>query len=226
MRKMKSITNNLIVKMLIASLIVLLVNINVYARVFNNGAGGGFKEDGEKSASKEGEGTIEDFLIVGGGYYLNACSDIQKFLNMYEMQNENGIDYSEWQKVINSALANMNNAVDTYDRLIKKAEVTPYNETVIGWLMAFDYTGFMKKNGLNSVVFQQVAEFLKRGDITGLFGRVYSDLTEINEILSAIKEDVYISTIPEISMIWQINESCATLSLLGSYTSRVFQENL
>ncbi len=223
---MKSINNNLIVKFLIGILIVFLVTINVSPRVWNNGAGGGYEENEENGVSKES--TIEDYLIAGGGYYLNSCRYINKFLYLYEMQNGNGIsiDYNEWEQVIDNALANMTHAVETYDRLIKKAEVTPYNETVIAWLMAFDYTGYMNDNGLNSVVFQCLAEFLKRGDITGLFKFIYSGLTDITEMLGSIKEDVSMNKLPEISIVHELNESCATLSLLGSYTSRVFYENL
>ena len=92
--------------------------------------------------------------------------------------------------------------------------------------MSFDYTGYMIDKGLNSVVFQCLAKFLKRGDITGLFKLVYSDLMQIKEMLISIKEDVSINKTPEISIIRKLNELCSTLSLLGSYTSRVFYENI
>lgn len=220
---MKSINNNLIVKLLIASLIVFLVTINVSARVFANGAGQGYGENENNGVSKES--TIEDYLIAAGGYYLNSCRYINKFLYLYEIHNGNGIDYNEWEQVIDNALANMSNAVETYDRLIKKAEVTPYNETVTAWLMAFDYTGYMNDNGLNSVVFQCLAEFLIKGDITGLFKFIYSGLTDITEMLGSIKGDVSMNKLPEISIVHELNESCSTLSLLGSYISRVFYEN-
>ena len=221
---MKSINKNLIIKLLISSLILFTINFNVLGYVWNNGAGTGYGESEEKSSVKEG--TIEEYLIAGGGFYLSSYSDIQKFLYLYETQYGNGIniDYNEWEEVVDSAMVNMSSAVETYDRLIKKAEVTPYDETVTAWLMSFDYTGYMIDNGLNSVVFQCLTKYLKRGDITGLFKFIYSDLMEIRDILVSIKGDVCISKIPEISIIRKLNESCSKLSLLGSYTSRVFYE--
>jgi hypothetical protein len=221
---MKSIKNNLVIKLLIASLIVFSLNFNIFGYVWNNGAGSGYEGDEGKSSVKEG--TIKEYLIAGGGYYLSACSDIQKFLYLYEMQNGNGIsiDYNKWEQVIDNALVNMTHAVETYDRLIKKAEVTPYDETVITWLRSFDYNGYMLDNGLNSVIFQCLAEFLKRGDITGLFKFIYSDLTNIKEMLVSIKGDLSINRVPEISIIRKLNESFSTLSLLGIYAPRIFYE--
>ena len=221
---MKSINNNLIVKLIISSIIVFFVTINISSRVWNNGAGTGYDGDDEKFSVKDS--TIEDMIIAGGSYYLNSCRYIHTFLYLYELQNEKAIsvNYEEWEEVVDSAMVNMSSAVETYDRLIKKAEVTPYDETVTAWLMSFDYTGYMIDNGLNSVVFQCVAEFLKRGDITGLFKFIYSDLMEIRDILVSIKGDVSIRKIPEISIIRKLNESCSTLSLLGSYASRIFYE--
>ena len=224
---MKSSNNNLIVKLIIASIIVFFVTINISSRVWNNGAGTGYDGDDEKLSVKDSS-TIEDMIITGGSYYLNSCRYIHTFLYLYELQNEKAIsvNYEEWKQVVESALVNMSYAVETYDRLIKKAEVTPYDETVTAWLMSFDYTGYMINNGLNSVVFQCLAEFLKRGDITGLFKFIYSDLMEIKEMLVSIKGELSINKVPEISIIHKLNESCSTLSLLGSYTSRVFNENI
>jgi hypothetical protein len=223
---MKSINKNLIFKLIIASIIVFLAAINVSARVYLNGAGSGYEENEENGDSKNL--TIEEYLIAGGGYYLSACSDIQKFLYLYEIQNENAIsiDYNKMYNLLENAMDKMTHAVETYDQLIKKAEVTPYNEIFTAQLMAFDYTGYMYKNGLNSVVFQRLAEYLKRGDITGLFKLVYSDLTNIKDMLYSISKDVSMKKLPEISIIRKIYESYSTLSLLGSYASRVFYENL
>ena len=221
---MKSINNNLTFKLIIACIIVFLVNINIYARVYINGAGVGYEEDEENGDSKNL--TIEEYLIAGGGYYLSACSDIQKFLYLYEIQDENAlsIDYNEMNNLLENAMDKMTHSLETYDQLIKKAEVTPYNETFTAKLMAFDYTGYINENDLNSVVFQRLSEYLKRGDITGLFKLVYSDLTNIKDMLYSIKEDVKFKKRPGISIIRKLNESCSTLSLLGSYASRIFYE--
>jgi hypothetical protein len=221
---MKYINKNLIFKLIISSIIVFFAAINVSARVFGNGAGKGYDGDDEKFSVKES--TIEDLIIAGGSYYLNSCRYIQTFLYLYELQNEKdvSVNYEDWEQVVDSAMENMSSAVETYDRLIKKAELTPYDETVTAWLMSFDYTGYMIDNGLNSVVFQCLTKYLKRGDITGLFKFIYSDLMEIRDILVSIKGDVSIRKIPEISIIRKLNESCSTLSLLGSYASRIFYE--
>jgi hypothetical protein len=216
--KMRQI-KNLIAKMLIGCLVLFCVNLNVNARFFANGSDEGYPGDGEKSYIP-----IENYVIDGAGYFLKGYSDIQKFLNLFELQDKNGIDYYEWQTVVNSAWSNVNNAVQTYNLLIKKAESTPYNEEFISRLIYFKYSEFIKENDLNSIIFNKCEDYLKKGDITGMYKHTLAEFTDIIDILSNVKEDLSFNKLPELSILWKLNETCAELSLFGQYASRVFFE--
>jgi hypothetical protein len=203
---------------------LLIIGMNAYPFINNNGAGGGYDGGGGGGIVKYSD-TIEDYIVKGGGYFLKADSDIKIILRMVELQDLQGIDYREMQTVVNSALENMNNAKQTYEALIQKAGITPYNQAVIDILKNFDYGTFRKENGLNSVIFSRVRSFLQMGDITGIFKHTYSRYLEIIVLLDLIKQSVYRYRLPGLSIFWRLNEKSAFTALFGSYVARVFYQS-
>jgi len=202
---------------------LIIIGMNAYPFICCNGAGGGYEGGGGLSIIGDSD-TIEDYIVKGAGYFLKADSDIQILLSMVELQDLNGIDYREMQTVVNIALENMNNARQTYEALIQKAGITPYNQSVIAILKNFDYETFRKENGLNSVIFYKVRSFLQMGDITGVFKYTHSRYLEIIELLVIIKQSVSSYRLPELAIFWRLNENTAYISFFGSYVARVFYE--
>jgi len=220
------IKKNLILTALVGMLILFMIPTAVFPRIWGNGAGGGY--DGADGGSSNAAGiqsqfnTIETYVIRGAGFYLEAYSDILLLLNRIEESELNGMDYDEVRQISDRALMNMYNSIETYYYLIRRAEMTPYNDAFITKLMAFDYAGFMEKRQLNSVLFTKVEEYLRKGDITGTFKYIYIELTAIVKMLHSIRNDLYFGKIPELSDLWRINELCSQTLLFGQYMSRVF----
>jgi hypothetical protein len=217
---------NLILAILVGALIFLATPTNVFARIMQNGAGGGYGGADETNSLKGRTlgmvNTVEKYVIIGASFYLNAYSDILTFLNRVELSDLQGMDFYESRQILDRALNNMTDALKTYNRLIKKTEITPYNDIFIAKLLDFDYNGFMQEHGLNSVVFDKVEEYLKKGDITGLIKRMYTDFTIILGILNSIRDELYFERLPNMSEIWELNERCSKTLLLGQYASRIF----
>jgi hypothetical protein len=223
---MKKNKNNLISKFFVIGLFVLL-SMNVYPYINCNGGGKGYDGDGGDGIARCSEGgniSIENLIAEGGGYYLRANSDVQTFLSMYEFQNMYGIDFDELNNSIDSAIANIKNAIDTYDALIDKAEKTPYDESIQAMLSSFNYNTFMEENGLNSIIFEEVKSYLKVGDITGIFKKVHSDFKNILEILDGIKLDISQDKLPDVSITRELNERFSEMSIFGSYVAKIFTE--
>jgi len=166
--------------------------------------------------------SIETYVIQGAGYFLEANSCIQSILNRVELQDFNGFYYSELDQLVHRAFFNIILARMTYEQLLRLAELTPYNREFISKLKGFDYQSYMNEMGLNAVVFNQVREYLEKGDITGTFKHTYSNLVAIDELLTGIKNEISVDRIPALSLIWKLNETCAETSLFGSYAARVF----
>jgi hypothetical protein len=160
--------------------------------------------------------------MKGGASFMAANSDYQIFLNRVELQELQGLDFAELNMRLDSAMANMIAAVDTYALLLREAEALPYNETFMAGLKSFDYETFMLEKGLNSTIFNGVVGFLEKGDITGLLRNTYNGFISITKMMESLKMDISLSRMPELSLIREINEAFGELSLSGSYAARVF----
>jgi len=210
---------HVLLKVLIVTFLVVF-NMNVFGYIYHNGSSSGYTND-EDNPERDA-GTIEVYIIDGADYYFSAHSDIISMLKMYELQDRNGIDYEMFNRALDSAVANMENAAATYENLIRTVEVTPYNEEVIDRLLSFDYYTFMKENGLNRVIGEKVESYLKKGDITGIYKETYSTFLYILKLLNVLKEEISPGKPPELSIMWELNDVCSKSSLFGSYVSRVF----
>jgi len=220
------IKKNLILTIIVGAMILIVTPASVLSRYVQNGAGGGYDDgdgtNGVLSSYRSMSSTIEGYVVKGAGYYLDAYSDILVFLNRMELSDIQRMDYNESRQLLDRALDNMTNALQTYERLIKKAEVTPYKEAFISKLMDFDYNGFMQVRGLNSVIFGKVEDHLKRGDITGLLRQTYTEFTVIFWLLRSVRDELNLEKLPEMSKVWRLNERCSQALLFGQYGSMVF----
>jgi hypothetical protein len=202
--------------------IVLFLSPNLHSYICANGSGDGFCDpDGGKEYSCNNV-IINNYIEEGAGYFLNSYSNALYFLNRVELSNLKGIDCVEWSNILNSAAANIKNAKGTYSQLIKTAESTPYNQKIISKLKSFDYYYFMKENDLNDVIFNEVADFLKNGDIIGVYKWIYLRMSEIEDILFFIKIEMNFRGIPALANLWKLNGAYSRALLFGQYVAMVF----
>lgn len=215
---------NLFLKVTIV-LLALLLSMNVYSLIRNNGSGkGGYDGDGDSGGrlACPMNNLIEDYIIQSSGYYLSANSYVQKLLELVEMKDIRGLNFEELEIVTDNAIFRMTAAEMTYEILIMLAEVTPYNETTQVKLKEFDYDFFMTENKLIESVFDTLKGYLKVGDITGCYRWNHSKLKDIKEILISIKSEISQGRLPEISIFRRLDNIICETSLFGSYLASVF----
>jgi hypothetical protein len=200
------------------------ISTTSFARIISNGSGTGYEEgDGTGEApSSLASTSIEGFIEIGGGYYLETREHIDNLSAMLESGAEQSNAAAGKSDIVNYALASIDNAVDSYDRLIEKAENTPYNLAVNDKLKEFPYETFMTANGLNDVTFGKVESYLKDGNITGSYKYSRSLLLEIkNKIISLKDKLVQTGDINSFDLL-ELNETLSELSIFGNYIARVF----
>jgi hypothetical protein len=90
----------------------------------------------------------------------------------------------------------------------------------------FDYDGFLEEKGLNPAVFSSVKGFLIKGDIAGAYESTFSDTADLLERLNNIKHDIDNNTIPDISILWELNQKYSDALFFGQYISMIFKEIL
>jgi hypothetical protein len=212
-----NIRTNLIIAVALG---VMVLTLNVYPYIACNGSGRGYEGVGNSAIARENP--IEGYVIQGASYFLNAGSAVYQLLTMVELQESQDLDINAMEKVSDNAIANIEKAIEAYELLIKTAEAAPYNDEVQVKLKSFDYDAFAKAYGLNGTAFFEVAIFLRKGDITGLYKRTYTRLKEIAGLLKTIKYDVSRGQLPLIDSFRRLNNAFAETSLFGSYTAQVF----
>lgn len=216
---MKKFKNYVLVMVCIV-LFTIVTPTKIYSLIDCNGSGQGYEGTG-KGLTNENN-TIANYITRGAGYYLAAKSDIETILKLIELQNIKGLDYKGLNVVIESALTNIKSAMDSYKKVIAEAETIPYNEDVQAKLKSFDYCSFMAINRLNPYIFEEVSNFLQKGDITGVFKKSHANIVHIFDLLQVISNQASLNKLPDVSIFWQLNESLCESSMFGSYVARVF----
>jgi hypothetical protein len=219
--KMNKTQKKMPLYLLIGVLILFTAHFNVFSLIVHNGSGSGYGSGGESAGLTN---PVEALIIEGAGYYLRANTGIQLLLKKVELKDIDAIDNSELVQLVSNALENITRTRETYKRLIKTAKSTPYNPLVIDRLKNFAYDTFMMDNGLNPVVFKELASYLSRGDITGTFKRTYAGISSIERLLTLIRQELSGNRMPGMPIFWELNERCSGTSLFGSYAARVFRE--
>ncbi|MCP5053412.1 MAG: hypothetical protein GY940_39975 [bacterium] len=211
----------------LAVLVLITLGLGVmpsFAVISFNGAGDGYDETGNPDGTAErGGGTSIEVLIVrGAGYSLQAGKHTDAILRIVEWQNIRGLNMDELEKETDNAIGNIELALETYGLLVRQAEATAYNNAVTQRLRTLNYDRFREANRLNGDIFAEVEGFLGSGDITGIFKRKHADVNQIAALLKSVKEDLGSNRVPDLKILWELNETFSRSNLFGSYVARVF----
>ncbi len=220
--------NRILTFLVIGMVIILITKSFVYPFFMGNDSCEAYntcEEDPEGTTAERTNSSnmnMGQLIIYGADYFLKSQSAMLMFLDKVEMSELNGADYTEFQTVLNEAITNLENASATYTELIAIAKETPYDQTVIERLKTFDYQGYQEKNGLVPVFFAKVESFLIKGDVTGAYISMKSDMDSILDQLYIVKGSVDAKAFPDISLLWRINQQYSEAMFFGMYESEVF----
>jgi hypothetical protein len=226
----------LILTVLVVIIIASMMNTNLYPRVYLNKGGCAYEgetcDDGSGSTAGSSiagiagttSSTINTNIILGAGYFLNSQSSALLFMNKIEMSDLAGLDYNDLRAALYNAIAQMELAVGTHSDLKQAAAITPYRASMIAGLKTFDYEAFQMANGLNTATFQVVENYLKEGDVTGLFGEMLTGTENILAQLYALQVTVEQDQIPSNQALWTLAQAYSQLHMTGQYAARVFYE--
>ncbi|MDQ1353839.1 MAG: hypothetical protein QG657_4146 [Acidobacteriota bacterium] len=134
----------------------------------------------------------------------------------------NGLNYEEALRIVNSAVYNLERARATYFKLTILADITPYELTVQSQLVNFDYTDFQEGKGFNPNVYKVVEGFLGKGDIRGVYHKLYNDVSWILGRLYRVKAGLEKNELAAISELWSIHQQYADSIFFGQYVVAVF----
>lgn len=200
--------------------LILTLNVRLYPLVIHNGVGTAYGDTGPKASLTSN--TIEDQIINAASYFLDASNQINQLLNHFELQAMNTIDTTTLVLVADNALVNIQKTKDIYGQIIKQAENSLYNPTVIKALANFPYETVGQQESLNTTILAEVETYLKNGNVTGVFKRTYDSLATIEGLLQNFKTQLNTDPNTAVSLAWDVNETTDQVLMFGSYVARVF----
>ena len=219
------------VKFILIVMVVFGFHSNTVAYINGNWAECPFEPDcipcGEDSTSlyiTESGSLMGMYITDGAGHILGAYSGIGAFLKQVEVSELYGADFAAIKNILDRMIDDLENARDTYYIINYIAAITPYKKDVIERLVAFDYDGFEKSEGLSSPVFDRVESFLKCGNIRGVFAKILRDIDSLLYQSYTLKKAIDTDTLPEIKSLWKLNQSFTNIILFGQYFSQVLYE--
>jgi len=176
--------------------------------------------------TKSTTATLRTYIIESAGYSFDSYAAYQSFLSRVEMADINGVDYKELRAIFYSAIDHMEKARAAYENVKLAAAKTAYNQELIDKLMKFDYEGFRNQYGLNEPIFERVKSLLINGDIPGLDDIVIANMDAVLKQLYTVKAIVDKDSLPDVSILWRINQSYFEAQLFGQYLSEILKANL
>jgi len=181
-----------------------------------------------------------DLIIEGTSMFLQSNSDILLLLNEVEIAEIKAFDFDYAFKLTESAIFKLGNARVHYLDAInfkiicdEKGEAESYakfgyesfeerNHINAESYAKFDYKLFAKKNHLNKEIMDEVSEFLKKGDVTGVYEKSINDMDSILSTLKEIKKGILMKQKPDIKLFWSLLQKYNILGLYGNYATLVF----
>ncbi len=165
-----------------------------------------------------------ELIIEGASHFLKAYSSYLMVLNTVESAESDymNLDCKELEKNLKLSFDNIKKTLKKCSELNDIVETSGLNKKVVAALKKFKYKTFSKKYNLIKPMFDEVREFLKKGNLRQLYKRMLTDCTDIHDDLEAMLEKVKANADLEAEMLWALNESFSYKLLFGQYVARVF----
>lgn len=217
---MNKLRNRFLMKVLLVPMVLVFLSGIGFGRIVSNYSPPAF------AVLTSAVNPINSYVIQGGGAFLKSHSDVLNFLNLIEISEIYSADYTQLKTLIDSAIENMNMAKYYYTQLYQLAQITPYNSIVIDKLHVFNYKQFQIDNNLNPYIFWNVRDYLKTGDVRGIYQKMLSDTDRILGILTQLQTIISNNDMPENSILWTVNQEFFSCLMFDQYTAMVFYEIL
>jgi hypothetical protein len=167
--------------------------------------------------------SLGELSIEAAGFFLQSNSDFQAFLKKVELSEIYTVNEAELIELINRAYENMEIAHSLYYRVWQLSKSLEHNPVVLQKLAQFDYGLILKEKRLIPSIFNEVENYLKKGNMPGVFEKIYNNTGEILQemkTLESIKDTDYIN----IPLCWEVNQQLLESALFGQYISQIFFE--
>lgn len=175
--------------------------------------------DGEK----ENAGVINSLIVDGAANFLDSYSYFLRLLKESEIS-PGQMDNQKASELIDSLAPYLEASKENYAAAFSLMKGLSINPDKLQALETFDYAGLAAKRRLHSDSMSQVAAFLVKGDVKGIYGKIIDDLDRISKGIKAVREDIKNNISPGIEDLRALYQQYSDLMQFGYYSSLVFAE--
>ncbi|NIM18019.1 MAG: hypothetical protein GTO45_38990 [Candidatus Aminicenantes bacterium] len=175
--------------------------------------------DGEK----ENAGVINSLIVDGAANFLDSYSYFLRLLKESEIS-QGQMDYQKANKLIDVLAPYLEASKANYSTAFSLMKGLNLNPDKLQTLETFDYAGLVARRRLHSDVMNQVAAFLVKGDVKGLYGKMIDDLDRLLKGIEEVREDIKNHISPGIEGLRTLYQQYSDLMQFGYYSSLVFAE--
>jgi hypothetical protein len=167
--------------------------------------------------------SLGQLSIDAAGYFLQSNSDFQAFLKKVELSEIYGADYAALIDLVTSSIDNMEMANSIYFQVWQLSKSLERNPVVLRKITRLDYRLILDEKRMIPSIFIEVENFLKPGNMSGAFEKIYNDTGEILQRMKSLRTLLDSNSI-DIPLCWEVNRRLLESELFGQYISQVFYE--
>lgn len=175
--------------------------------------------DGEN----ESAGVINSLIVDGAANFLDSYSYFLRLLKESEISPEQ-MDYQKADQLIDVLVPYLEASKANYATAFSLMKGLSINPDKLQRLETFDYAGLAAKRRLHSDGMNQVAAFLGKGDVNGIYGKIIDDLDRILKRIKAVRGDIKNNISPGMEDLRILYQQYSDLMEFGYYSSLVFAE--
>jgi hypothetical protein len=199
-----------------------LVSSPLKGAISGNDISGAFPPASADSESTVGQ--LETMMIDGASLFFQSYGAANLLLSEGELFEKGDFTASSSLSYVEEALYKLELSKKKYEEVYRLTQNMDYVETKVTQLKNFNYVKFATENDLNIEIMDEVAGFLKKGDVKGYYRKNLDNIELILSKLGSIKSQLNSGVKPEITLFWEILRLYSYNSLLGNYSTVVARE--
>lgn len=164
---------------------------------------------------------LKENMVNGAIHFLYAKSHISELLAEYEKSAKDKVTVNTLYsfEISGKAIEELKQAIICYSTAKQIGENIGYNSSQVDLIKAYNYDQL--KQGYNAYIAGVVIQYLKSGDVIGLYQKNLEYLNNMLNILETMEKEFQANSTPNITAYWKLVQLESEATLFGN-TSTVF----
>lgn len=160
---------------------------------------------------------IECYVIDGAAAFLKAQSHAMNLFYEYEISSSQNFNYSASLEFTKLAIDYLKIAKIKYEFVASSLLNAQATFEKYSLLKEYDYSFFSVDNGFLEPTITQVKGYLSKGDVSGFYKKIISNITSLINNLEDAKKSIEANSRPRVELLWSLIQEFSSTTLFGNY---------